>query len=142
MSGGLQTFLRTVDARIGWGRIGVLLSLTIITVAGIMLYRMLREINFEDVVDAVEAVEKHDVVKAAVFVAAGYFNPDAVRPVCPAHDRTARHSLPGRRTGGLHELCEHLIPRRRRGTIFASGSTPQARLEGPRPRCMSMPVWD
>jgi hypothetical protein len=49
------------------------LSLTIITVAGIVLYRMLREINFEDVVDAVEAVEKHDVVNAAVFVAAGYF---------------------------------------------------------------------
>src|SRR5271169_2359335 len=34
---------------------------------------MLREINFVDVVDAVEAVEKHDVVKAAMFVAAGYF---------------------------------------------------------------------
>jgi glycosyltransferase 2 family protein len=73
MNGGLQTFLRTVDTRIGWGRIGVVLSLTIITVAGIVLYRMLREINFEDVIDAVEAVEKHDVVKAAMFVAAGYF---------------------------------------------------------------------
>ena len=73
MSGGLQSFLRTVDTRIGWGRIGVLLSLTIITIAGIVLYRILREINFEDVVDAVEAVEKHDVVKAAMFVAAGYF---------------------------------------------------------------------
>ena len=73
MSGGLQSFLRTVDTRIGWGRIGVLLSLTIITVASIVLYRMLREINFEDVIDAVEAVEKHDVVKAAMFVAAGYF---------------------------------------------------------------------
>ena len=73
MSGGLQTFLRTVDKRIGWGRIGVLLSLTIITVAGIVLYRMLRDINFEDVIDAIEAVEKHDVVKAAMFVAAGYF---------------------------------------------------------------------
>jgi glycosyltransferase 2 family protein len=73
MSGGLQSFLRTVDTKIGWGRIGFLLSLTIITVAGIVLYRMLREINFEDVIDAVEAVEKHDVAKAAVFVAAGYF---------------------------------------------------------------------
>jgi glycosyltransferase 2 family protein len=71
--GGLQTFLRFVDLRIGWGRIGVVLSLTIITVASIVLYRMLREIDFEDVIDAVEAVEKHDVVKAAMFVAAGYF---------------------------------------------------------------------
>jgi glycosyltransferase 2 family protein len=70
MSGGLQTFL---SARIGWGRIGFLLSLTIITIAGLVLYRMLREINFEDVVDAVNAIEKHDVVKAAMFVAAGYF---------------------------------------------------------------------
>jgi uncharacterized membrane protein YbhN (UPF0104 family) len=34
---------------------------------------MLREINFEDVIDAVGAVDKHDVVKAAMFVAAGYF---------------------------------------------------------------------
>ena len=50
-----------------------MLSLTIITVASIVLYRMLREIDFEDVIDAVEAVEKHDVVKAAMFVAAGYF---------------------------------------------------------------------
>ena len=57
MSGGLQSFLRTDDTRIGWRRIGVLLSLTIITIAGIVLYRMLREINFEDVIDAVEAVE-------------------------------------------------------------------------------------
>jgi len=72
MSGGLQTFL---SARIGWGRIGFLLSLTIITItiAGVVLYRMLREINFEDVVDAVNGIEKHDVVKAAMFVAAGYF---------------------------------------------------------------------
>jgi uncharacterized membrane protein YbhN (UPF0104 family) len=71
--GSPQTFLRFVDLRIGWGRIGVVLSLTIITVASIVLYRMLREIDFEDVIDAVEAVEKHDVVKAAMFVAAGYF---------------------------------------------------------------------
>jgi hypothetical protein len=32
----------------------------------------------------------------------------------------------------------NLMPRRRRGTIFASASTPQARLGGPRPRCMSI----
>jgi uncharacterized membrane protein YbhN (UPF0104 family) len=73
MSGGLRSLLISIDAKIGWSRIGVLLSLTIITIAGIVLYRMLREINFEDVIDAVEAVEKHDVAKAAMFVAAGYF---------------------------------------------------------------------
>jgi glycosyltransferase 2 family protein len=73
MNGGLRSLLIWIDAKIGWGRIGFLLSVSIITVAGVILYRMLREINFEDVIDAVEAVEKHDVVKAALFVAAGYF---------------------------------------------------------------------
>jgi glycosyltransferase 2 family protein len=73
MNGGLRSLLIWIDAKIGWGRIGFLLSVTIIAIAGVILYRMLREINFEDVIDAVEAVEKHDVVKAALFVAAGYF---------------------------------------------------------------------
>jgi uncharacterized membrane protein YbhN (UPF0104 family) len=73
MSGGLQSFLRGVDKRMGWGRVGFLLSLTIITVSGIVLYQMLCEISFEDVIDSVEAVEKHNVVKAAMFVAASYF---------------------------------------------------------------------
>ena len=34
---------------------------------------MVKEIDFAEVIDAIEAVEKHDVAKAAVFVAAGYF---------------------------------------------------------------------
>src|ERR1700748_1950153 len=72
MNGGLRSLLIWVDAKIGWGRVGFLLSLSIIAIAGVILYRMLREINFEDVIDAVEAVEKHDVVNAALFVASGY----------------------------------------------------------------------
>ena len=56
MNGGLRSLL-IVDAKIGWGRVGFLLSLTIIAIAGVVLYRMLREINFEEVVDAMEAVE-------------------------------------------------------------------------------------
>ena len=73
MNGRLRSLVVSIDAKIGWSRIGFLLSLAIIAVAGVVLYRMLREINFEDVVDAMEAVEKHDVVNAALFVAAGYF---------------------------------------------------------------------
>jgi glycosyltransferase 2 family protein len=73
MSGGPQSFLKSVDVKIGWGRVGFLLSLTILAVAGVVLYRMLRDINFEDVINAIEAMEKRDVVKAAMFVAAGYF---------------------------------------------------------------------
>jgi glycosyltransferase 2 family protein len=73
MSSSPQPFSRVVDIRIGWGRIGFLLSLTIITISGIILYQMVREISFENVIDSIEAVEKHNVVKAAMFVAASYF---------------------------------------------------------------------
>jgi len=73
MDGGLYSFVKTFDDKIGWGRVGVFISVTIITVAVVVLYNMLREIDFDDVMDAVEAVEKHDVATAAVFVAAGYF---------------------------------------------------------------------
>ncbi len=73
MNGSLRSLVVSIDAKIGWSRIGFLLSLAIIAIAGVVLYRMLREINFEDVIDAMEAVEKHDVVNAALFVAAGYF---------------------------------------------------------------------
>src|SRR5512140_3679914 len=40
---------------IGWNRIGVLLSVTIITVALVVLYRMLRDINVDEVVKALRA---------------------------------------------------------------------------------------
>jgi len=73
MYGGLYSFAKSFDKRIGWGRVGVLLSITIMAVATVVLYHTLRDINFEEVIDAVEAVEKHDVATAALFVAAGYF---------------------------------------------------------------------
>jgi uncharacterized membrane protein YbhN (UPF0104 family) len=73
MDGGLYSLAKSFDARIGWGRLGVLLSVVIIAVAAVVLYRMLGDLDFEEVIDAIEAVEKHDVVRAAMFVAAGYF---------------------------------------------------------------------
>src|SRR5712692_1268137 len=73
MYGDLYSFAKSFDEKIGWGRVGVLLSVTIIAVAAVVLHHTLRDINFEEVVDAIEAVEKHDVARAAVFVAAGYF---------------------------------------------------------------------
>jgi len=73
MNGGLFSFAKSFDKKIGWGRVGIVLSVAIITIAAVVLYHMLREIDFDDVFDAVEAVEKHDVAKAALLVAGGYF---------------------------------------------------------------------
>jgi glycosyltransferase 2 family protein len=61
------------DQRIGWNRIGVALSLTIIAVAGVVLYRILRTIDWSEVVEALLTADLHNVALAALFVAGGYF---------------------------------------------------------------------
>src|SRR6267143_4576691 len=72
MYGDLYSFAKSFDEKIGWGRVGVLLSVAIIAVAAVALYHTLRDINLDEIVDAIAAVEKHDVARAAQFVAAGY----------------------------------------------------------------------
>ncbi len=59
--------------KIGWNRIGLLLSLTIITIAGVVLYRMLHTIRFDEVMRAVKATEWKHIAAAGFFVALGYF---------------------------------------------------------------------
>ena len=61
------------QTKIGWNRIGVLLSLTIIGVAVVVLFRILHDIDVDDVFDAIRAVELRHIVIAAGFVVAGYF---------------------------------------------------------------------
>jgi len=73
MYGDLYSFAKTFDDKVGWGRVGVVLSIAIIAIAAMVLYHALHDIDFGQVVDAIEAVEKHDVARAALFVAAGYF---------------------------------------------------------------------
>src|ERR1700726_646782 len=58
--------------RIGWGRLGVVLSLTIIIVAAVVLYHILRDIDLDELVDAIEATDWRTLVIAGLFVAAGY----------------------------------------------------------------------
>jgi len=60
------------DQKVGWNRIGFALSLTIIAIAAVVLYRILRTINAREVVEAVMATAPRDITLAAVFVACGY----------------------------------------------------------------------
>jgi uncharacterized membrane protein YbhN (UPF0104 family) len=61
------------DQKLGWNRIGFVLSATIIAIAAVVLYRILHGINPRDVVDALAATNWHRFALAAVFVAGGYF---------------------------------------------------------------------
>ncbi|MGH6665930.1 MAG: UPF0104 family protein [Pseudolabrys sp.] len=69
----LRAGARFFQNTIGWNRIGVLLSLTIITVAMVVLVRMLHDTDVNEVIAALKATKKRDIAAAAAFVAAGYF---------------------------------------------------------------------
>lgn len=64
---------RFLDERIGWNRIGFLVSASIIAVAAVVLFRILRGIDVQEVVRAFTATPPRRVALAAMFVAAGYF---------------------------------------------------------------------
>jgi uncharacterized membrane protein YbhN (UPF0104 family) len=53
--------------------VGLLLSLTIIGVAAVVLFHMLRDLNVDEVIAAVKATERRHIAAAALFVAGGYF---------------------------------------------------------------------
>ena len=54
-------------------RLGVAISVAVIGVACYVLYHMLRHIDAEEVLEAIKDTEPHQIVLAALFVAAGYF---------------------------------------------------------------------
>src|SRR5476649_1031016 len=69
----LRAVARFIQNKIGWNRIGVLLSVTIITVAVVVLVRMLRDIDTNEVFKAIRATSWVRVAASALFVAGGYF---------------------------------------------------------------------
>jgi uncharacterized membrane protein YbhN (UPF0104 family) len=70
---GLRTVARFFGRTIGWNRVGLLLSLAIIVIAAIVLYRMLHGLDFSEVMLALATTDPMDFGLAALFVAAGYF---------------------------------------------------------------------
>ena len=68
----LRAAAEAFDRRIGWHRFGFLLSIAVIIIAVIVLYRMMHDIEIKEVVAALRAFELRDVLIAAVFVTLGY----------------------------------------------------------------------
>jgi uncharacterized membrane protein YbhN (UPF0104 family) len=68
----LRASLRFVQDKIGWNRIGFLLSVTIIAVAASVLFHMLRDIDVHEVMRALRRTNHRDFALAALFVAGAY----------------------------------------------------------------------
>jgi uncharacterized membrane protein YbhN (UPF0104 family) len=72
MLNALRAVARFFDQRVGWNRLGIGISITVIAIAAFVLYRTLNDIELRDVVKAVTATPTRDAVLAAAFVAASY----------------------------------------------------------------------
>ena len=68
----LRAYAHFFNQKVGFSRLGVVLSLTIIIVAAVVLYRILRDIELDGLVDALEATDWRTLGIAGFFVAAGY----------------------------------------------------------------------
>ena len=68
----LRGSTRFFDRKVGLSRVGLALSLTIIAVALVVLYHILRDIEPDELVDALEAADWRTLLAAGLFVAAGY----------------------------------------------------------------------
>ena len=69
----VRAVARFFQTKVGWNRLGVLLSIAIIAVAADVLFHMLRDIDFDEVVTALKATQLKHIAAAAFFVACGYF---------------------------------------------------------------------
>jgi uncharacterized membrane protein YbhN (UPF0104 family) len=71
---GLQrAAVHVCDRRVGLHRIGVVLSVALIAIAVVVLYRILRDINLHEVVEALVTTSWRNIALAALCVAGGYF---------------------------------------------------------------------
>jgi glycosyltransferase 2 family protein len=68
----LRGTARFFDRNVGWSRIGIALSLTVIAVALVVLFHILRDIDPDELVDALEATDWRTLILAGLFVACGY----------------------------------------------------------------------
>lgn len=64
---------RFCQEKVGWNRLGFVLSFSIITVAAVVLYHILHDIDVDEIITAIRATPLHDIFLAAAFVAAAYF---------------------------------------------------------------------
>jgi len=110
---------RSAEVKIGWNSIAVAISLLIIAVAFVALFRLLHDIDVDKVIRALQAVSMRTVLVASVFVAAGYltltlYDFYALRAI-------GRHDVPYR-TAALASFTSYAIGHNVGLTVFTGGA--------------------
>ena len=114
-----RTAARFCDEKIGWNRVGMLLSIAIIAIAIIALLRILKDIDLEELLDALRASDPRDIALASLFVAAGYFT-------LTFYDLFALHTI-GRadvpyRVAALAAFTSYSVGHNVGATVFTGGA--------------------
>jgi glycosyltransferase 2 family protein len=68
----MRASAHSFNQKVGFSRIGLALSVIVITVAAVVLYHILRDIDPDEVIDALEATDWRTLGFAGLFVACGY----------------------------------------------------------------------
>jgi hypothetical protein len=115
----LRGTARYFDRKIGLSRIGVALSVTIIVVAVVVLYHILRDIDPDELIDAIEATDWRTLIIAGLFVAAGYLT-------LTFYDVFALHTI-GRsevpyRTAALAGFTSYAVGHNVGASVFSGGA--------------------
>lgn len=115
----LTALLRTIDARIGWHRIGMAISAAAVVGALCVLYRVLRHIDADKVIAAIQATPVGAVLAACLFVGIGYitltlYDYFALRA-------TGRNEVPYR-TAALASFTSYTIGHNLGATVFTGGA--------------------
>jgi len=118
MSNALGVITRTVRRNFRWHRLGFVISLAIIAVAGITLFRLLRDIEIDKVVAALQATSLQAVLTAGVFVVCGYvtltfYDWFSLRTI-------GRHEVPYR-VAALASFTSYSIGHNLGATVFTGG---------------------
>lgn len=67
-----RVITRAFHDRIGWHKIGVAVGIVIVAIALAALFRLLRDIEIDEVFVALRAISPHEIVLACGFIAVGY----------------------------------------------------------------------
>jgi glycosyltransferase 2 family protein len=116
---GLRAAARIFNEKIGFSRLGLVLSLTIIIVAAIVLYHILRDLDFDELIDALEATDWRTLLTAGLFVAAGYltltfYDLFALRTI-------GRHEVPYR-AAALGSFTSYAVGHNVGASVFSGGA--------------------
>ena len=116
---GLRAAAHFFNQKIGFSRLGVVLSVTIITIAAIVLYHILRDIDLDELVDALEATDWRTLLIAGLFVAAGYltltfYDLFALRTI-------GRHEVPYR-AAALGSFTSYAVGHNVGASVFSGGA--------------------